>query len=530
MDQSRAQWSSKVGFILAASGSAIGLGNIVFFGANAYTYGAGAFYLPYLLALFVVGIPVLITELGLGSMTQKAFPTSLGQVAGRWGEFAGWWGLLNASFITMYYITILAWVVGMFIGSFGPLWRESSTLPAFAEVGSLGNPQGFFFHMLSSWWVLLLVILVWFLNLLIVRRGVQTIEPAVKVFVPLMWIFMLILIVRGVTLPQGEDGVFLLFTPDFAIMKNPAVWQGAASQIFFSLTLGFGVMTAYASYLPRNADQINNGLVTACMNCSFEFIAGVAIFSLLFTFAIVPQASTLGMMFFVIPQGIAAMPTGVMVFGLLFFLLLLLAGLSSSISLIEGLCCAMIDKFGWPRRRTLSVACLVGVLGSMLFALPMVVDSRLAGNGTLGLSLLDLVDHWAFSHGLLIVGLVECLILGWKLPVAKLREHLNRASRFHLPAAFDWLIKLLIPAALVAILGSSAWSKLTGGIYRGGTVIDETGLPLLTSLLRSLPLLAFLAWLASTVVVALLLTFKGPRLEERAPAATAARAPETSGA
>jgi neurotransmitter:Na+ symporter, NSS family len=517
VEPTRAQWSSKLGFILAASGSAIGLGNIVFFGANAYTFGAGAFYLPYLLALFLVGIPVLISELGLGSMTQQGFPSSLGQVGGRWGEFAGWWGLLNASFITMYYITILAWVVGMFLGAFGPLWKAETELPAFSQLGSLANPQGFFFHMLSSWWVLLLVALVWLLNLLIVSRGVQTIEPAVKVFVPLMWIFMVILIVRGVTLPAGEEGVFLLFTPDFGIMKDPAVWQGAVSQIFFSLTLGFGVMTAYASYLPRDADQINNGLVTACMNCGFEFIAGVAIFSLLFTFAIVPQASTLGMMFFVIPQGIAAMPRAVVVFGLIFFLLLLMAGLSSSISLIEGLCCAMIDKFGWPRRQTLAVACLVGVAGSALFALPVVVDSRLAGDGTLGFSLVDLIDHWAFSHGLLIVGLVECLILGWKLPVARLRAHLNRASRFRLPAAFDWLIKLVIPAALAVILGTSIYSKLRGGIYGHDLAFDH---------LRGLPVAAFVAWLVGSLGVALLFTLKAPA-GAASPAGGGARVPET---
>ena len=111
-------------------------------------------------------------------------------------------------------------------------------------------------------------------------------------------------------------------------------------------------MTAYASYLPKDADQVNNGVVTACLNCGFEFLAGVAIFSLLFTFAIAPQASTIAMTFFVIPEGIAAMPVGVVAFGVLFFLLMLLAGLSSSISLIEGINCAMIDKFGWSRRRT----------------------------------------------------------------------------------------------------------------------------------------------------------------------------------
>ena len=110
---SRGQWGSRLGFILAASGSAIGLGNIVFFSANAYRFGGGAFYVPYLVALFVIGIPVMILEFGLGHRTGLSFPQSLNKVAGKKGEFVGWWALMNGSFITLYYITILGWVMGM---------------------------------------------------------------------------------------------------------------------------------------------------------------------------------------------------------------------------------------------------------------------------------------------------------------------------------------------------------------------------------------------------------------------------------
>lgn len=497
--QPRVQWKSKLGFVLAASGSAIGLGNIVFFGSNAYLYGFGAFYLPYLIALFLVGIPVLITELGLGGLTQRAFPPSLKQVAGKWGEMAGWWALLNASFITMYYVTILSWVLGMFIGAWGPLWAAETATPGF-DMASLANPHGFFFHMISSPWILVLVLVVWLLNLFIVRRGVTTIEPVVKVFVPLMWIFMLALIVRGLTLPHGEEGVFLLFTPDFAIMQDPVVWRGAVSQIFFSLTLGFGVMTAYASYLPKGADQINNGIVTACLNCGFEYIAGLAIFSILFAFAIVPAAGTISMIFFVVPQGIAAMPTAVKTFGVLFFLLLLIAGLSSSISLIEGVNSALIDKFGWARKKTLLVTGLLGLVGSSVFALPHIMDPDLSWNGTVGLTLLDLIDHWAFSYGLLIVGLVECLFIGWLLPIDKLRVELNRHSRFHLPRAFNALIKWVIPAALLIVLLTSSFQEIDGGLY--GT---HEGRPFREKML-AFGCLAF--WLISSLGTAFWLTAK----------------------
>ncbi len=497
MADNRGQWRSKLGFVLAASGSAIGLGNVVFFSANAYTFGAGAFYLPYLLALIFFGIPVLIAELGLGTYTQQAFPASLAKIAGAKGEFVGWWGLLNAAFITAYYITILAWVCGMFIGAMGKLWSPEMAVTAFDT--TMPNPFGFFFNMISSWWVLALVFVVWLFNMLIVRKGVSTIEPVTKVFVPLMWVFMIILIVRGLTLPHGEQGVMLLFTPDFQIMGNHEVWRGAVSQIFFSLTLGFGVMTAYASYLPRDADQTGNSLIVACLNCGFEYVAGIAIFAFLFTFAIVPQASTLAMMFFVVPQGISAMPTGVAAIGLLFFLLLLMAGLSSSVSLIEGINTALIDKFGWSRRRTIISTSVIGLAGSVMFALPIVIDRALASNGTLGLSLLDLVDHWAFSHGLLVVGMVECLIIGWVLPVSKIRTLLNRNSRLHLPVAFEWLIKLIIPAGLAAILGFSIYDKVVHGIYGSTMTLD---------FLTLLPWFSFLLWLVGTTAAAAWLTLK----------------------
>jgi NSS family neurotransmitter:Na+ symporter len=258
-------------------------------------------------------------------------------------------------------------------------------------------------------------------------------------------------------------------------------------------------MTAYASYLPQDADQVNNGLLTACLNCGFEFLAGLAIFSLLFTFALAPNASTIAMTFFVMPQGIAAMPAGVVAFGALFFLLMLLAGLSSSISLVEGINCAMIDKFGWSRRKTLMATGFVGLIGSVCFALPMVVDSQLAGNGTFGLSFLDLIDHWAFSHGLLIVGVVECLILGWMLPISKLRENLNRHSRFRVPAIFDWLIKLVIPAWLLWILALSVKGKIENGIYGHAMALDWA---------TALPVIAFLVWLFGTTSLAAWLTLR----------------------
>jgi len=510
-ETSRGQWGSKVGFILAASGSAIGLGNIVFFSANAYKFGGGAFYLPYLIALFVIGIPVMILEFGLGHHTRRAFPESLHRAAGKTGEFVGWWALMNASFITCYYITILSWVVGMFFGAFGGLWKEAVLTPAFGAWGgpsSLPNPVGYFFGMVSSWRPLLFVAAVWLMNVLMVRRGVKTIEAVVRIFVPLMWMFMIVLIVRGITLTHGLQGVWLLFTPNFHVMKDPAVWQGAFSQIFFTLSLGFGIMTAYASYLPKDSDQTNNALLTSFMNCGFEYIAGLAVFSILFAFAMVPQASTLSMMFFIVPKGIAQLPGGdpwVIGFGVMFFVLLLLAGLSSSVSLVEGLASSLIDKFRISRARAIGIFCVFGFLGSAMFTLPQIANPGLENDGTLGLTLLDLVDHWAFSYGLLIVGLLECLLVGWAFGASKLRESINANSRWNLGPWYDALIKFVIPAVLVFVLGYAVKNEVAG-LY--GTTYAPNFREGFAWMARS-PVVVLGSWIVITVVLALVFTIKG---------------------
>lgn len=505
---SRGQWKSRVGFILAASGSAIGLGNIVFFSANAYKFGGGAFYLPYLFALIAIGIPVMIIEFGLGNMTGRAFPSALSRVAGKKGEFVGWWAILNCGFLAAYYITILSWVMGMLFGSSGALWQDAGVAaPAFGiDAGAAPNAVAYFFNMLSTWKPVLFVAVIWLLNIVIVRRGVETIEPVTKVFVPLMWVFMIALIVRGLTLPNGAQGVYMLFTPDFTVMKDPAVWQGAFSQIFFTLSLGFGTMTAYASYLPKKSDLTQNAYVTSLLNCGFEYIAGLAVFSILFAFAIVPKASTLAMTFFIIPSGIQAMPAGIAIFGVLFFGLLLMAGLTSSVSLVETIVAPICDKFGWPRKKALMFVALLGIIGSICFALPQVVNPGLEDDGTLGLTLLDLVDHWVFSYGLLIVGLANCLLIGWVVGAEKIRALLNENSQMKLGPWFDFLIKIGIPLMLAYVLGYSIWGEFSNGLY-GMSFGDNFAESF--SFMRSSPVLVLLSWFFVCTIGAWLLTMKG---------------------
>jgi len=170
-------------------------------------------------------------------MTRRSMPNALYQITGRKGELAGWFGVLNASIITMYYIAILAWVVGMWVGSFETLWKSAAVVNFGLSEGALTKSMSYFFNMISSPDPLVYVILVWIFNVLIILKGTKTIEPVVKVFVPLMWLMMIVLIVRGFTLPNGIQGAFFLFTPDFSVMSDVEVWEGAFSQMFFTLRI-----------------------------------------------------------------------------------------------------------------------------------------------------------------------------------------------------------------------------------------------------------------------------------------------------
>lgn len=507
MSNNRQNWNSKLGFILAASGSAIGLGNIVFFSSNAYQYGGGAFYLPYFIALFVLGLPIMMLEFGIGTMTGKSFPMALSKLAGKRAEFAGWWSIMSAMFITAYYIAILGWAFGMMVGAFGGLFEPGISAPFTPFETPQENPNAmvFFFNLTATWWPLIFIVVIWGLNMIILQRGTESIEKAVRIFVPLMWLFMIGLVVKGLTLDGGFDGIMYLFTPDFEGIADANVWRGAFSQMFFSLSLGLGTMTAYASYLPKDADQVNNSFLVSFLNCSFEFIAGLAIFSLLFVFALNPAGSTLSLSFFVIPQGInelSSVSWVVRLFGFLFFFLIVIAGLTSSISLIEGPASALMDKLKISRNKALALIAVPGVIGSVLCALPIIVDKGLSGNGTLGLSILDITDHWVFSYSLLIVGLMEAIAIGWVLGADTLRQALNKHSRWQLGRWFNTFIKFIVPGILLTVIISSLLSE--EGLY--GANVDMGSF-------NWLPIFIPVFWLVTSLGVSFYLTSR-PNQEE----------------
>ena len=449
----RSHWGSKLGFLMAAIGSAVGLGNIWRFGYMAYENGGGAFLVPYSVALVLAGIPLMILEYALGHREEGAPPLAFSRVAKKW-EVIGWWMPTIAFFgINLFYAVVIGWCMNYFVFSFSQAWGADTG--SFFMSHFLQISDGVFQLGGIRWPILFGTLLTWAICWAICYREInQGIEKASMIFMPLLVVLTLILVGWSLRLPGALEAVLKHYlSPDWARI-NPfssggsKVWVAAFGQIFFTLSLGFGIMITYASYLPRKTDIVGNALITSVLNCLYSFIAGFAVFGTIGFMALrkgVPFAEAIksgpGLAFVVYPEAINQLPAGKTIFGLLFFLVLIMAGLSSAISLVEAFCSSLIDKFGFPRGRTVTVVCLVGALGSVVFTT------------RAGLYILDIVDHFVNNYGLLTGGIAECVLVGWVLRAAVAREHVNRVGTLKLPVFWDFLIKYGTPLLLCLVVG-----------------------------------------------------------------------------
>jgi len=488
----RPQWKTHIGFLMAAVGSAIGLGNIWRFPYMAYKNGGGAFLIPYFIALLVVGIPLMILEIGLGHKMRGSAPASYATISKKW-EWVGWWQLIFVMFgIVLYYSVIISWCLNFLYYSFGLSWgsnpdsffndiflmRTSSPF----QIGDVRTP------------ILISLAIIWFLNWFIVFRGVQKgLEKANKFFMPLLFALILVLLFWTLRLPDAKEGLKLYLTPDFGRLKDVGVWIDAFSQIFFTLSLCFGIMIAYASYLPRKSEIVKDSIAISLTNCVFSIVVGVVVFAILGYMAGVNAqpvesvvSQSIGLAFVTFPKAISMLPSFNKIFGILFFGSLVIAGLSSSISIIEAFTSGVIDKFHYSRKTIVSILCIAGFFGSLIFST----------QG--GLFWIDIVDHFINHYGLVLAGVFECIIIGWIYKTAKLREHIDHASSVKVASWWDYSIKAVIPAILIALIVNS--------------LVQEFSTPY-----ENYPPLSLVVigrdWLLITLFFALIIAFKSWKVE-----------------
>lgn len=434
------QWGSRVGFILAAVGSAIGLGNIWRFPYMAFDNGGGAFLIPYFVALLTAGIPIIIMEFAMGHKMKGGAALTFAKMNRKF-EWLGWWQGIISFVIAVYYVAVIGWAINYILFSFTLAWSGE---PVGFFVGEfLGLTDGPFALGGIRWPIFIAVLVAWGISFVALYAGVkQGIERANKIFMPLLIVLLLVVLIRGVTLPGAADGLELLFKPDFSRILDGRVWVAAYGQIFFTLSIAFAIMITYSSYLPEDSDIVNNGFMTALLNSGFSILAGIAIFSIvgylmhLNNGELPDNLSGVFLAFATIPAAINQLPTMSVLVGVLFFLALTFAGLSSFISINEVVVRAFADKLNAPRKKVVVWYTVVAGLTSIVFT-----------TGA-GLYILDIVDYFINNFGIAISGLVEVLLVGYVFRLADLRDHANATSDFSIGGWWNVMLKVVTPVIL----------------------------------------------------------------------------------
>ncbi|MCX6647592.1 MAG: sodium-dependent transporter [bacterium] len=449
MGAKRERWDSRAVFILAAIGSAIGLGNVWRFPYIAFKNGGGAFLIPYFFALLTAGIPVLILEMAIGQQFQAAAPGAL-RKAKKWFEFVGWYAILVALCIVFYYCVIMAWSLNYIVHSFTLAWAGREADFFYNDVLHLTDGPA---HLGGiSWQLLISLAITWIGIFLCVRKGTESVGKVVWVSVNLPLLLLIIMFLRGVTLPGAMDGIRMYLTPDWSALLKPSVWGAAYGQIFFTLSVGFGVMSAYASFRPRKSDITNNSFITGLSNSGVEFFAGFAVFAVAGYMATIMQVpvtgveeaglkiSGPGLAFITYASAIAKLPALQQLFGVLFFVMLFSLGIDSAFSLTEAASVALADKLKFNRLKVNIVLCIIGFFGGIIFT-----------SGA-GFYWLDIVDNWMNQWGLVIVSFLECVFLGWFFNIKWLQETIDKYGEIKTGKLWIVMIKYVTPIILGIII------------------------------------------------------------------------------
>lgn len=447
-------FSSRKVFIFAAIGSAVGLGNIWRFPYVAYEGGGGAFIIPYLCALLFAGIPLLYLDYAVGHRFRGSAPLSLRRLH-RGAEWLGWWQVLICVVIAVYYAAILAWAAKYTVLSFTKGWGDDPNAYFFGDYLQAAETPGPTFDFVPG--ILMTMILVWVVTIGVLAMGVQTgIGRTAVVFIPVLVLAFIVLVIQALTLDGSMEGLNALFTPDWGALTHGSVWISAVGQIFFSLSVGFGIMITYASYVDRKTDMTGSGAVVGFSNSGFELLAGIGVFAALGFMAQaagteVSEVVTngIGLAFVAFPTIINEAPGGVVI-GVLFFVSLLLAGVTSLISIVEVVIGAVRDKVGISRT---AATFAVGV--------PMAIVSVLMFSTTGGIYVLDTMDAFVNSFGIIAVAAVMMLAITYvfrKLGV--LQRHLDARSSIKLRGWWPALVAVVVPLLLIAML----WQELKAKI------------------------------------------------------------------
>lgn len=406
--ETRASFGGRLVAILAAAGSAIGLGSIWRFPYVAGENGGAAFLLVYLLAIFVVGIPVMVAEFAVGRATKKNAVGGYRQLAKGW-RWLGYSGIIAALFISGYYYIIAGWSLEYFVNSFGSLYNEGVDF----------RTQFGIFQ--TSWRPLLYMVIFVVLTHIIIVRGVQDgIEKASKVMMPMLFVILIFMAIWVAFMPGAGAGYEFFLKPDFAKAFSADTIFSAVGQAFFSLSVGMGCMVTYASYFDKKTNLVGTSFSVSLLTLVVAILAGLVIFPAVFSAGIAPSEGT-SLVFVSLPEVFKGMPLPSL-FSAIFFLLLALASLTSTISFHEVLTAYISEEFNVSRKWATTITSTLSVVLCVV-AMYTTFDMSIPGyNGTM---MSDLFDFITASVILPLGGLFTCLFVGWRMKPDFLRGELT---------------------------------------------------------------------------------------------------------
>lgn len=400
----REQWGSKLGFILAAAGSAIGLGNIWKFPYIAGENGGASFIFIYLICIAVIGLPVLIAEILLGRTTQRNPVGAFKNLSNsKFWIGVGGMGVVSGFLILSFYAVIAGWSIGYVV---------EAIVGNFAQYNTGASSSAHFNSLVTNvFWDVGYFTLFMIITMMFVFLGIRKgIERGSKIMMPILLALLIVLMVRGITLDGSEKGLEFLLHPDWSKINAQAILI-ALGHAFFTLSLGMGAMLTYGSYMSKKDSVPSAALQIIILDTVIALIAGVAIFTSVFAVGLDPSAGP-GLIFHTIPATFAKMPGGYF-FSILFFILLSIAALTSAISLLEVVVAYFVDELGWDRKKAVFILGFI----TFLLGLPSALSFNVLADFTLfGKNFFDLVDFLASNIFLPLGGFLIAIFVGyvWK--------------------------------------------------------------------------------------------------------------------
>lgn len=439
----QSQWDSSLAFIFAMIGAAVGLGNIWRFSYVLYSNGGGSFFIPYFVAIAIMGIPFLILEYGVGFSFKKSFSKIMKEINPKF-EIIAWILILFVFIVVIYYMVILSWDLVYLLSSFTFSWGTDAAAYFTQTVGGSSNLSNAGFLLVpTTVGVLLLWILLWFISHRNVDKGIGKVS---KLLIPALFVIMGIIVVYALTLPGADIGMNALLSPDWSKLGDVNIWLAAFAQIIFSLSMGQAIALTYASYLPKNSKLTDNVLIVVASNSAFEIFTAFGVFSILgymsFT-AGTPMIELItegtGLIFVVFPMIFNIMGPIGRVLAPLLFLAILFAGITSALGFFEPMLNSTSNKLGWSRKKTATVLSIIGCLFSLIL--------------TTGISsyLVEIIDSFVNQFGILLLIGIQCIIFAWFYGVDKFLPALNQFSTFKVGKLWKFIIKYLLPIVLIII-------------------------------------------------------------------------------